>query len=258
MKTYRVAFVITFLCLIGVLPLSAQTETPTPTPAAPPSATAPALNPFFEPVEITALDGLILKGDYYVVAQETSPTVLLLHILGSQRNAWTPLIPELTNAGYNVLNVDLRGQGETGGSADWVAAQDDTQLWLNWLNVREEVESSSIIGASIGSNLALINCANDAYCVTAVALSPGLDYRGVMPEDAVINGLTEKSALLVAAYNDRQSIDGVRQMATSATGEIGMRVYRGAAHGTNMFNDPFASNVTEVIVNWLDEHTGDQ
>jgi hypothetical protein len=47
-------------------------------------------------------------------------------------------------------------------------------------------------------------------------------------------------------------------MATSATGEIGMRLYRGAAHGTNMFNDPFASNVTEVIVNWLDEHTGDQ
>ncbi|NJL58071.1 hypothetical protein HC928_25350 [bacterium] len=50
-----------------------------------------------EVVNIEAADGLILVGDFYLSnAEEPAPAVLLLHMLGSDRNAWRQLIPELT------------------------------------------------------------------------------------------------------------------------------------------------------------------
>lgn len=210
-----------------------------------------------ESVGIEASDGLALRGDLYRPADmpTDAPAVLLLHMLGSQRSAYEPLIPALLDAGYIVLNMDMRGHGETGSSQDWQLAETDVQTALDWLRQQEGVnnEQIAIIGASIGSNLALIGCANDAGCVTAIALSPGLDYRDVQPESAVVEGLADRSALLVASHQDRYSADSVRTMFGSATGNISARLYAGNAHGTNLFNNELDS-VSHMIVSWLDEH----
>lgn len=209
-------------------------------------------------VEVEATDGLKLVGDYYALSTaDAKPTVTLLHMLGSTRKAWEPLLPALLDAGYNVLNVDLRGHGETGGSVDWEAAVTDVQTWLDWLRAQDSVrgDAISIVGASIGSNLALIGCANDEQCMTAVALSPGLDYRGIMPEEAVVDGLRQRSALLMAAQGDKYSADSVKTLITSAKGEVGVRLYTGSVHGTEMFTPRIRERVINVIVSWLNEHT---
>jgi alpha-beta hydrolase superfamily lysophospholipase len=210
-----------------------------------------------EVVQVEATDGLALVGDYYAVpADGDGRAVLLIHMLSSRRSAWEPLIPALNEAGYAVLNIDMRGHGDTGGRRDWVAAETDVQTWLDWLREQDGVraEAVSIVGGSIGSNLALMGCANDAACVTAVALSPGLNYQGVEPKDSVVTGLSERSALLVASHRDSGSAVAVEEMAADATGEIGLRLYTGSAHGTALFRER-AEAVNALIVAWLDEHT---
>jgi pimeloyl-ACP methyl ester carboxylesterase len=206
-------------------------------------------------VNVTAADELTLMGDFYVVGDSPAPTVLLMHMLGSQRSAWEPLIPLLLEAGFNVLAVDLRGHGETGGGTDWEAATVDVQTWLDWLREQPNVrpEAVSVVGASIGSNLALIGCALDELCVTAIALSPGTDYYGLTPADS-FTGLRNRSALLVASHSDGYSASSVRDMTSSFRGELGVRLYRGGAHGTDLFRAP-NERVLPVIVEWLVEHT---
>jgi alpha-beta hydrolase superfamily lysophospholipase len=209
-------------------------------------------------VQVEAADGLMLVGDFYVLdAEKEAPTVLLMHMLNSRRSAWDVLIPSLLEGGYNVLNVDLRGHGDSSGARSWTAATADVQTWLDWLREQPGVRDDAIalIGGSIGSNLALVGCANDPACTTAIALSPGLDYFGVMPQESVTDGLEARSALLVASQRDSYSADSVKQMLFNATGDIGARIYSGRRHGTDMLLGDTYEPLTTLILAWLDEHT---
>jgi pimeloyl-ACP methyl ester carboxylesterase len=111
----RIFFAVWMILLAAVPAVFAQDATPTP-----------------QVVTVTAADGLVLQGDFYGTPDSDGekPAVLLLHMLDSSRSAWNPLLPALIADGYNVLAVDLRGHGDTGGTRDWARAQDDTQVWL--------------------------------------------------------------------------------------------------------------------------------
>ena len=209
------------------------------------------------PVEIPTEDGLTIIGDFYAptdLTDETAPAVLLLHMLSSNRSAWRPLIPELVDAGYYVLAVDMRGHGDTGGSNDWELAVTDVQVMLDWLKAQDSVGEIATIGGSIGSNLALIGCGNDEDCVTAIALSPGLDYRGVQPQESIVTDLAQRSALLIGSHDDDPSGGDIPQLVADASGEVGMWLFPGRLHGTNLLNVPFGERVIGMIVTWLDTH----
>lgn len=212
-----------------------------------------------QPAEVKAADGLALKGDFYAAPGEgTHPAVLLLHMLNGSRAQWKSLIGPLLDDGYSVLAVDLRGHGQTGDTINWTKATTDVQTWLDWLREQPDVngEAVSIVGASIGSNLALVGCANDKQCVTAVALSPGLDYFGLKTTKSITEGLSKRSALLVASQNDRYSSDSVKTLVGAATGDIAVRVYKGGAHGTQLLSGK--NGATKLILAWLEEHTPTQ
>ncbi len=220
-----------FLLLLGlVVPVSAQ------------DAVVP------ETVVIAAGDGLEIQGDYY--ASSGGQAVLLLHMLGGRRADWDSLIPYLTTEGYTVLAVDMRGHGETRGSQEWALAEQDVQTLLDWLR-EQGAEEIALVGASIGSNLALRGMANDEAVVTAIALSPGLDYRGVTTEDA-IEAIGRRPVLLVAERVDRYSADSVAQLFALATGLVQVRIGTSAAHGTNMLGG--TESLEKVIAAWLAEH----
>ena len=195
-----------------------------------------------------------LTADFYPAA-DSAPVILLLHMLNSNRSAWAPLIPDLQVAGYAILNIDLRGHGASGGTRDWDTAIKDVALgWASWLAENDHLNESglAIIGGSIGANVALISCAQVDVCRGAIALSPGLDYRGVKPESALVDGLADRSALLVASQNDASSSTAIRQMFLKAKGDVSARIYRGRAHGTRLFNSDYDS-VSAMILNWLTE-----
>src|SRR5580698_10689674 len=65
-------------------------------------------------VELTAPDRIILKATYFGAAQP-GPGILLLHQCNRQRKVWDGLAEQLAAAGLNVLTLDFRGYGESGG-----------------------------------------------------------------------------------------------------------------------------------------------
>jgi dienelactone hydrolase len=66
-------------------------------------------------IDLTASDGVKLKASYFASAK-AGPGVLLLHQCNQQRKIWDDLARQLAAAGINVLTLDLRGFGESGGT----------------------------------------------------------------------------------------------------------------------------------------------
>ena len=67
-------------------------------------------------VDLPAPDGVILKASFFAAAQP-GPGVLLLHQCNRQRKVWDDLAGRLAASGVNVLTMDFRGFGESGGTA---------------------------------------------------------------------------------------------------------------------------------------------
>lgn len=203
-------------------------------------------------VRVAASDGLTLVGDYYALGGEGQPAVLLLHQLYTTRASWSPLINPLLDAGYSVLAVDLRGYGASGGRISWTRAVTDVQTWLDWLRAQPGIRADAVavIGSSMGSNLALVGCANDSQCMTAVAISPGLNYYGIRPADSLGEG---HSALLVYSRRDGYSGRSVPQMAEIASGDVQVQAYDGNVHGMDLFTTQ-GDTLIPLIVDWLNSH----
>jgi alpha-beta hydrolase superfamily lysophospholipase len=214
----------------------------------------PAENPAIE-VRIEAEDGLNLWGAYFPPRQPNSPAVLLLHQLYTTHTSWTPLIYPLLEQGYAVLAVDLRGYGATRGALNWGKAQTDTGTWLNWLSQQEGVrrESVFVVGASMGSNLALNGCAESDLCAGSVAISPGRRYFGVITDDAILSG-----APTLLIYSDRdgqpaRDVPVMLQMAQDAgLASVDAQVYAGRIHGVSLFRTE--EDLIPTIINWLNAH----
>ena len=66
-------------------------------------------------VDLTAPDGINLKATYFA-AGRPGPGVLLLHQCNRQRKVWDDLAERLAASGLNVLTLDFRGFGESGGT----------------------------------------------------------------------------------------------------------------------------------------------
>jgi pimeloyl-ACP methyl ester carboxylesterase len=237
-------------------PTAEATDQPTAAPTLEPTA-VPTTIPV--EVEAEASDDLILRGSYYAVADSLlpdtgAPAVLLLHMNNSTRAGWQPAIQPLVDAGYNVLAVDMRGFGETDGDVDFDLALIDVQTWLDWLRSQPEVDPAfvSVMGASIGANLALVGCGNDADCVTAIALSPGLAFFDIRPGDILNETLRDRAILLIVSQLDSESIVAVEEFFTTARGEVAARIFTGSSHGTNLFL-PYGDRLTPFIIAWLDE-----
>ncbi|MBN2305072.1 MAG: hypothetical protein JXQ72_11370, partial [Anaerolineae bacterium] len=118
----RLILIALFFLTLGVGISSAQGDDP-PTPTPDPGWT-PTLT-------ILAPDGQPLAGDLYLLGAQ-QPTVILLHQLYADRTQWGDLPGSLLAAGFNVLAVDVRGHGLTGGDIRWDLAVEDVGVWIGW------------------------------------------------------------------------------------------------------------------------------
>ncbi len=96
MKLRRISLSVVFLMASSVV-ASAAIEPPAP-----------------RTVDLTAADGTALKATFFA-AGAPGPGVMLFHQCNQQRHNWDDLAERLAAAGINVLTVDYRGFGESGG-----------------------------------------------------------------------------------------------------------------------------------------------
>ena len=141
-------------------------------------------------VDLTAADGTNLKATYFA-ADKPGPGVLLLHQCNRQRKVWDDLAQQLNAAGINVLTLDYRGFGESGGipldkatpqQAQEVQAKwpSDIDLALKYLEDQPGVKRDTIGvgGASCGVNNSVQAARRHPEVKSLVLLSGNTDLNG--------------------------------------------------------------------------------
>jgi dienelactone hydrolase len=143
-------------------------------------------------VDLTALDGVILKASFFAAAQP-GPGVLLLHQCNRQRKVWDDLAARLAASGINVLTVDFRGYGESGGKgpdkvssvqeADQIVKEQwpaDVDVAFRYLQTQPSVNRGVIGagGASCGVNQAVQLARRHPEVKSLVLLSETTDRSG--------------------------------------------------------------------------------
>lgn len=191
-------------------------------------------------------DGVKIEGDFYQPSLYSKKSVLLLHILPGRRQDWKGFIAPLISGGFNVLNIDERGHG---GSQAWPGEEGswqefnqadfdktiyDVEAAANWLQKKVPGTELAIIGGSIGANLALVYGAKHQPKIV-VALSPGLEYRGIKTEIAARN--FRQNLLIVASRDDKYSFESSEELfEISKARKKEFIKYEAAGHGTRMFD----------------------
>ena len=223
---YRIAAGVVILLLTFLTPAAAQDATLEPAPTATSAPQIPT-----NAVEIPAADGQTLRGTYFAPHGD-APAVLLVHQLYTTQSSWNFLVTPLTEAGFNVLTVDLRGYGQTRGRINWQAAREDIVKWAAWLDEQPGVQSVAMVGSSMGAALAVDGCFKYEPCTRVVALSPALNYYGVSIEDALASDLP---IMAIYADRDRYPSRDMPEMVELAGDDLTLFTYTGRTHGIDLF-----------------------
>jgi pimeloyl-ACP methyl ester carboxylesterase len=216
--------------------------------AAAPAFAAPREDAVFE-----TSDGFTLHADLFRAPDARAPVAILLHQFNADRRGWGPLVPALSEAGFTVLALDQRGQGESkaqrtdGGSQRLdvraLASQDraavgpivragvgDVKAALAFLAARGvATERVVLVGSSYGCSVALLAAAELPAVRGLALLSPGAAYFGVE--------VTEPAArfagtlAMFAAEDDAASAESVRRFVQRRGKPDEATVFPSGGHG---------------------------
>lgn len=211
-------------------------------------------------VEYRTRDGVQIAG---VWQQGTGNQALLcVHMMPATKESWQSFAKEATKRGFSVLAIDLRGHGEStmGGELLYTAFSDaeheasrlDIEAALDVLASKGfSKEQVALVGASIGANLALVTLGDYPTIPLAVALSPGLNYHGVIPLSSLRALPKTQRALLIASSEDAGSYQAMERF-EEASIQVEIRPVHDLGHGTRMLEaDP---TLTGSILDWLSSH----
>src|SRR5213082_356914 len=100
-------------------------------------------------VDLKSANGTILKGTYFA-ATKPGPGVLLFHQSNRTRESWDGVAQQLAAAGMNVLAVDSRGHGGSGGKYDNKKTPEDVDAAFNYLVSQPGVKRDAIGAGGAG------------------------------------------------------------------------------------------------------------
>jgi dienelactone hydrolase len=210
-------------------------------------------------VDLTAADGTKLKATYFD-AGKPGPGVLLLHQCNRQRKVWDGLAMQLSGAGINVLTLDNRGFGESGGTPhDKLSPADEakveTQKWpgdfdvaLTYLESQPGVMRSMIGvgGASCGVNNSLQLARRHPEVRSLVLLSGPTDLNG----RNYLRNSAKTPVFFAAADDDEFGSQTEIEWLYALTSNPGKQLvhYAKGGHGADMF--PVHPELPGLITNW--------
>ncbi|OGL66411.1 hypothetical protein A2856_01815 [Candidatus Uhrbacteria bacterium RIFCSPHIGHO2_01_FULL_63_20] len=200
-----------------------------------------------ERVTFVTEDGVEIVGDWY--PSEGGRFAILLHIRPATKESWRRWAEILQARGVSVLAYDQRGHGEStmGGTIDFEKLSDDEsrakrldlEAAYAWLQGKGATESDTfLMGGSIGANLSIRFLAEHPGVKRAVALSPGLDYRGVTTDDAIRKLSDDQRVILIASDDDQHdSFASCAKLNALAPERTTFLPQKGLGHGTNMLEE---------------------
>lgn len=214
-----------------------------------------------------AADSTRIEGKLYIPLsnkEKLPPLVILLHMFSHSSKDWEGLVPLLTNEGYAVLNLDLRGHGKS------IKRKEETISYLDPDKVnfrllpldvssaldglksyvgRVDLEKVGIIGASIGANAGLIAAVGNPKVKTLVLISPGLNYHDLMTENAA-GRLKEVCVLLISSREDSYSLSSCQRLYSAMQiSKKEIKLVTGREHGNDLLVEVPESN--KEIVDWI-------
>jgi dienelactone hydrolase len=224
-------------------------------------ATAAQQPPAPRVFDLSAQDGTKLKATFFAAAKP-GPGILLLHQCNRQRKVWDDLAQRLAASGVNVLTMDFRGFGESGGTPlEKLTNEEIAQLFAekfpadvdtaySYLTSQPGVTPGAIAagGASCGVNQSVQLARRHPEVKALVLLSEGTDADG----RAFLRKKGDMPMFLAAAADDPDP--GVVQImewlaALSANPANRMESYQKGGHGVEMF--PAHLELESEIVEWV-------
>ncbi len=206
-------------------------------------------------ITLTTKDGFQIVGSYVKVAGDKA--AILLHMMPADRSSWEAFSIALASAGYSSLAIDERGHGEStmGGTVSYKSFTDEEQK-AKILDVEAVIEYLAgegyakehivVVGASIGANLAIQTLSRHLEIPMAIALSPGLDYHGVLVDVSMRKLHDGQKVVLVASQDDRYSFESVKKIHAQYPDNTALITRSRIGHGTNM-TDTDPSLVSELL-----------
>jgi dienelactone hydrolase len=196
-------------------------------------------------VDLKAADGTTLKATFFAAAKP-GPGVLLLHQCNQQRKNWDELAGRLAGSGINVLTLDYRGYGESGGTSYKDLSQDEVakvvgEKWpgdvdtaFGYLVSQPGVTRGTVGagGASCGVNQSIQLARRHAEVKSLVLLSGNTD-----PEGRAFLRKSEKLPMMLSAADDDGAAVEVMQWLYGLSTNPGSKFvrYTSGGHGTEMF-----------------------
>ncbi|HVJ27934.1 MAG TPA: alpha/beta fold hydrolase [Vicinamibacterales bacterium] len=204
-------------------------------------------------VSFRTSDGVTIAATWYEPSVRPAPAVILVHMLGRSRRDWDSLASRLADSGIGALALDLRGHGESSGTApgeDHSAMVRDIEAARRHLATRSDVQHSRIglAGASLGANLAALEAAADANVASLALLSASLDYRGLRIE-AAVRKYGSRPILLVVSDEDGYARRTAEDLKKAGGGIREVLTLSAAGHGTNMLGR--SPDLAPALVAWF-------
>lgn len=213
----------------------------------------------YHKVDFVTEDGWKIFGDLYPPKGTTRPTLLLVHGMTENRNAYRSFAEEMYAQGHPVLMYDVRGHGESvtkdGQYSTTLTPEDiqdgtkDISAAIDYLSDRGATTNGVImVGASVGANNAAVYGGTDPRVKAIVLLSPGDKYQGIEPMSAIKD--YKKDVLFVASIGDDIAYESCIRFHDNATNARTNDFYTlpGIYHGTGMLLD---EGLRLKVRNWI-------
>jgi dienelactone hydrolase len=216
----------------------------------------------YQTIHFETEDGWEIHGDYYPPAWY-KPTVILVHGFNEDRKAYKDIAKELYDGGYGVFSYDSRGHGDSmNRNGTYIAQLSNEEVAKMTLDIKASMDYLAsrgadyngvvIMGASVGANTAMFYAVNDSRVKAVVLLSPGIDYRGTNPIDAVRD--YRGSILFVTNTGDSIAYRSCLIFFDNATNaKVRDHYYEeGYLHGTGTL---LKSDMKARVLTWIDDNS---
>lgn len=224
------------------------------------------------PVEVQTKDEVILQGTLMLPkgasVKNKVPVVLLLHSLGSSKEAYKELSEQIVANNMAALSIDLRGHGQ---STTRVSGK--RTYWRNYTNstmakypndiiaVLDYAKTSyfqlnmnkiAIVAADISANAAIIAAGKKKYPIkTLVLLSPSTSFYGLSPSINLVQ-YGVKPVLLIVSEKDAYHVGQAKELAKYTQGKTIIYILKYGGVGDMMLKTN--AETKPYIIKWLKEN----